>query len=101
MSTTFSPKDPAETLYYGIDFSALLGTGETITSATAAIRVTTGTDASPSSLLSGAPAISAGVVSQKVTGGVAGCTYLLGISITTSAGQTFVEAAPINVLERD
>lgn len=98
---TFSPKDPAEQIFYSIDFSALLGTGETLGTASASMRVTSGTDAAPSAMLSGLPVITGSIVSQLVIGGVAGSTYLLGISVTTSTGQTFVEAAPLKVLDRD
>lgn len=101
MTTTFSPKDPSEAIYYGIDFSALLGTGEMVSSATASIRVTAGVDASAAAMLSGSPTLSGGVVSQKLINGVAGCTYLFSISVVTSTGQTFVEAAPLTVRERD
>ena len=97
----FEHKDPSEAIFYGIDFSNLLGTGETISSATASMRVTQGTDASASSMLSGAPSISAGIVKQKIVSGVAGAVYLLGLSIVTSAGQTFVESGALKVLERD
>ena len=98
---TFTPKDPAEALFYGIDFSNLLGSGETITSATASMRVVSGTDAAPSAMLSGSPVVNGGIVSHKLTGGVAGVVYLLGLTIYTSAGQTIIEAAPLTVRERD
>jgi hypothetical protein len=52
-------------------------------------------------MLSGAPSISAGIVKQKIVSGVAGAVYLLGLSIVTSAGQTFVESGALKVLERD
>lgn len=98
---TFSPKDPAEQIFYSTDFSALLSAGETLSTATASLRVTSGTDAAPSAMLSGLPVITGSIVSQLVIGGVAGSTYLLGISVTTSTGQVFVEAAQLDVLERD
>jgi len=101
MTTTFSPKDPAEAIFYGIDFAALLATGETISSATVALRVTKGTDLAPAAMLSGSAVIDGSAVKQKLTGGVAGAVYQLGISIVTSNGQTFVEAAPLQIIERD
>lgn len=101
MTTTFSPKDPAEAIFYGIDFAALLAAGETISSASVTIRVTKGTDATPSAMLSGSAVIDGTTVKHKLTGGVAGAVYQVGISIITSAGQTFVEAAPLQVIERD
>ena len=101
MSTTFSHKDPSEVIFYGIDFSALLNTAETISSATASMRVLQGTDATPSAMLSGSPSISGGIVKHKIIGGVVGAVYLFGLSVITNAGQTFVESGPIKVLERD
>jgi hypothetical protein len=98
---TLSPKDPAEAIYYGIDFAANLGTGETISSATASIRVTSGTDASAAAMLSGAAVIDGSIVKQKLINGVAGCTYQFGLTVVTSAGQTLVEGAPLRVIERD
>ena len=97
----FEHKDPSEAIFYGFDFAPLLGTGETISSATASMRVTQGIDASAAAMLSGAPSISAGIVKQKIVNGVAGAVYLFGLSIVTSAGQTFIESGPIKVLERD
>lgn len=99
--TTFSPKDPDETIYYGLDFAALLNTGETISSATVSIRATQGTDPAPAAMLSGAPILDGATVKHLVTGGVAGCVYQLSVSVVTSAGQTFIEAAPLKVLEKD
>lgn len=101
MTTTFTAKDPGEAIYYGIDFAALLGVGETISSATASMRVTRGTDATPAAMLSGAAIIDGANVKQLIVGGTAGNVYQFGISIITNAGQTFVEAAPLQIIERD
>jgi hypothetical protein len=101
MNTTFSPKDPSETIYYGVDFNPLLDAGETVSSATASIRVLSGTDATPSAMLSGSVVINAGVVSQLIIGGVVGCVYQFSLSAVTSGGQTFIESAPIRIIDRD
>lgn len=95
------PKDPAEAIYYGLDFARLLGDGETLSSATASIRVTSGTDAGAASMLSGSPIISGTIVKQLIINGVAGCTYRVGVLVVTSAGQTFVEAASLRVRDVD
>jgi hypothetical protein len=100
-ATTFSPKDPEEDIHYGIDFSYLLDEAETISSATASMRVVSGTDSAPADMLSGSPIINGGQVSHKVIGGIAGCTYLFSLHVLTSAGQGFIESAPIKVIERD
>jgi len=52
-------------------------------------------------MLSGSAVIDGTTVKHKIVDGVAGAVYQLGISILTSTGQTFVEAAPLQVLERD
>ena len=101
MTATFSPKDPTEAIYYGIDCAALLGTGETVSSTTPSIRALTFADASEASMLSGAAVIDGSVVKQKIIAGLAGNTYRLGFAVVTSLGQTFVEAADIKVLEVD
>jgi len=100
-ATTFSPKDPEEDIHYGIDFSSLLGEAEIINSATASMRVLFGSDPAPGDMLSGSPIINGGQVSHKVIGGIAGCTYLFSLHVLTSAGQGFIESAPIKVIERD
>ena len=65
------------------------------------VRTTKGTDASPAAMLSGSAVIDGSTVKHKIVGGVAGAVYQIGISIITSAGQTFVESAPLQVIERD
>lgn len=97
----FSPKDPAEVIAYGFDFAKLLAVGETLSTATASMRCTAGVDVAPAAMISGQAVISGTSVKQTLIGGVAGCTYLFGIQVTTSAGQTFVESATLKVEERD
>lgn len=97
----FSPKDPSEGIFYGHDFTELLASGETISSAAASMRVLAGTDASASSMLSGSPVITGSVVKHKVIGGVAGNSYMFGIAATTSTGQVFIESGTIKVKEKD
>ena len=99
--TTFSPKDPAEAIFYGISFAALLNTGETVSSSTVSLRALVREDPATAAMLSGAAILDGSTVKQKIIGGLAGNTYRLGISIVTSAGQTFVESADIAIEERD
>lgn len=84
----FSPKQPAEVKSVTFDFTSDLAVGETISTKSVAASVYAGVDASPSSLVSGAASSSGAVVSQLITGGVAGVIYELACTITTSAGQT-------------
>lgn len=78
----------SETKNVTFDFSSQLAVGETISTQAVTAAVYSGTDASPSSLISGAASASGAVVTQKVTGGVTGVLYELTCTITTSAGQT-------------
>lgn len=98
---TYTPKDPTEAIFYGIDFSALLGTGENIAAANSDIRVVSGQDPGSNAMLLGNPVIGGSIVKQLIGGGVAEVVYLFSMSITTSTGQTFVESAQLKVIERD
>ena len=79
-----------ETKTVTFDFSSLLASGETISTKVVAATVYSGTDASPSSLISGSATASGAVVSQKVTAGTVGVIYELTCTITTSASQTLL-----------
>lgn len=84
----FDPKLLGETKVISFDFTSDLAIGETISTQTVVATTYSGTDASPSSIISGGASVSGAVVSQKVTGGVLGVMYELLCTITTSAGQT-------------
>ena len=70
------------------DFASRLAAGETISTKTVTASVYSGTDASPSSIISGSATHSGLQVSQKITGGVVGVIYQLLCTITTSASET-------------
>lgn len=82
------PKRQGEVRTYQFDFLPLLAIGETISTKVATADVYSGTDAIPSAIISGAATSSSSIVSQAITAGVAGVTYLLKCTITTSTGQT-------------
>lgn len=85
------PKLLGETKTYDqFDFTSQLATGETISTAVCTATVYSGTDASPSSIISGSAAISTPIISQKLTAGILGVCYLILCAITTSAGQTLI-----------
>lgn len=88
--TTFEPKLNAETVTETFDFSSRLAVSETLSTASVAATVYSGTDASPSAVISGSATISGTQVTQKVTGGIEGNVYILACTVTTSAGQTLV-----------
>lgn len=86
----FPPKITTEVNTVSFDFLGLLALGETISSAAVTVEVSSGTDASPSDLLSGGPSADGTIVSQKLTGGVAGVIYCVICAITTSEGQELI-----------
>lgn len=83
------------------DFLGDLAIGETLSTAAVTASVFSGTDASPSSLVSGSASISGTVVTQLLSalaGGVLGVVYELLCTVTTSAGQTLKQAGYLSVV---
>ncbi len=83
-----TPKLQGETKTYTFDFSSSLGTTETISTQVCTASVYSGTDATPSTIISGSATASGNVVSQNLTDGVVGVVYVILCTITTSLGQT-------------
>lgn len=94
----FSPKRPAESEVFTFDFTDLLGTNETLISATVASKVVNGTDAAYASMISGAAQISGKKVLQKIAAGVAGVYYELACTATTDTGQIMIVAGNLSVI---
>lgn len=86
----FEGKLSGETVIETFDFTSRLSTAETISTAAVTATVYSGTDASPSSIVSGSATISGQKVTQKITAGTLGVTYLLLCTITTSLSQTLL-----------
>ncbi len=84
------PKLASEVVTLVFDFASRLASGETISTKSVAASVYSGTDASPSSIISGAASHSGSQVSQLITGGVVGVIYKLLCTITTSSGETLL-----------
>lgn len=82
MSNIFPQKHPGENFPVAFDFSAYT---DAIVLATLAVSVLYGTDANPAAILSGAPQIDAGVVTQRVAGGVSGVHYIVKATVTDGA----------------
>jgi hypothetical protein len=99
MPEAFSYKFTTEDKPLSFDFSQMLATGETISTASCSALVIDGTDASPSSLLSGSATISGTKVYQRVHNGTAGVTYRLVMTITTSASNTLVAVGDLPVTD--
>jgi hypothetical protein len=83
-----APKLLGETRTYQFDFSSLLGSGVTISTQSVTATVYSGTDATPSNIISGSATASGAIVSQKITAGTLGVLYELLCQITTSDSQT-------------
>lgn len=94
----FPPKLVGATLSLVFDFISDLSPGETISTQTVAATVWSGTDGSPSAIISGSATASGSKVTQKVTAGVSGVIYQLLCTITTSLGQTLQSAGYLAIV---
>ena len=88
---SFAPKPVAEKFDAVFDFSTDLPSGETITASTVS-SLYSGSDASPTALVSGSVTISGGQATQLIVSGVAGNVYLLVCTGVTSGGQTLIRS---------
>jgi hypothetical protein len=93
----FPPKLAGVTDLYTFNFLSALAGGETISTQIVTCSVYSGVDASPSSMISGAATASGAIVTQKITGGVAGVIYSLLCTITTSLGRTLQLSAYLTI----
>ena len=91
--TIFGGKLSGETLNEVFNFAARLAVGETLSTASVAATVYSGTDASPSAIVSGSATISGANVTQAIVAGTLGVTYKLLCTVTTSLSQTLIQAA--------
>jgi len=89
-SVSFDPKLSGDTVTVTFDFTSRLAVSETISTQSVTCTVYSGTDASPSSMISGSASASGAIVSQNITAGTVGVMYQLACTITTSASQTLV-----------
>ena len=90
-------KIASEVKSYTCDFSDLLGS-ETISTQTVTATVYSGTDSNPSAIISGSASKSGSIVTQLITGGVAGVIYDVTWAITTSGGQTLKKSGYLAVV---
>lgn len=93
-----APKLAGETVKEVFDFLSVLAIGETISTQVVTAATYSGTDASPSAIVSGSATASGSKVTQAITAGVLGVTYLLTCTITTSASQTLQLTAFLSVV---
>jgi len=87
-----------ETVLETFDFLSQLALGETLSTATVTAAVYSGTDASPSAIVSGSATISGTKVTQLITAGTLGVVYLLTCTVTTSLSQTLLLEAFLAVV---
>lgn len=83
-------KKIGETVLIPFDFASKMNftsAAETISTQVVTATVYSGTDASPSSIISGSATASGTRVTQAITAGTAGVIYILLCSITTSLNQ--------------
>jgi hypothetical protein len=103
MSNSFSYKITNDSEQFTFDYTPVMGSSETINSATCTAVVKEGTDVSPSSILVGSPSINGFKVSQRISGGIDGVTYSIQMTATTSLSNIYTVVgdlpvlAPINV----
>lgn len=97
MAGSFSYQILGENELFTFDYSLVLQSGESITSATSNVIVMNGTDPSPNAILSGTPVVSGAQVSQRITGGISEVTYRLEVTAVTSTGNTYIAVGDIPV----
>jgi hypothetical protein len=98
MSTDFSYKITTENEQFTFDFSPIMASSETISSASCTIEVKEGTDPSPNSIKVGSPSINGQLVSQRISGGLDGVIYRIEMSVTTSLTNVYTIVADLPVL---
>ena len=96
--TTIGPKDVSENKVVEFPFVDELGTGESISSASVDISVTSGVDPSPNSMKVGSAVIVGTSVYQRISGGIANVTYHLRATANAITGSVHVVATDLTVV---
>ncbi len=96
--TIFDAKISSQDCEVVFDFTGQLFPEESLAWATVAAAVYSGTDANPSSLISGSAVIDGGKVTQKLVGGVQGTTYALGCSVSTDLVRPLAKTGYLSVI---
>lgn len=95
----WSPKDPQDIRDYFVDFSSLLGEGETIATATVEVEEREDPDAPYMQLALVSDSLDTPMVQARFSGGAPG-DYAIQYHITTSSGQEFDLTKTLKVKER-
>lgn len=90
-------KAVGETISFPFDFTSKLASGETISAQSVSIKVYSGVDASPGSVL-GSLSASGAIVTQVLTAGVAGVLYELQCKATTSLSNVYALSTVLAVI---
>ena len=94
----FQQKATTETIPISVTFADRLQYGEIITSASVSVVVLSGIDPNPSAMLSGATSYTNTVLTQVITGGVAGVIYALVFLVTGSGSHNYVKEGQLAVI---
>jgi hypothetical protein len=98
MIVTFGTKLVDETITIQFNFANRLAVGEAITAGGCAVEVFSGTDADPEAILSGAATLDGTIISQVITAGVAGVTYLISCQADTDDLNVLINQGRLSVL---
>lgn len=98
MAASFSYKITSENEQFTFDYSTVMATGETISTATCVVTVQNGTDSSPSSILVGTPVVSGQLAAQRIYNGLDGVIYRIAMTVTSSLSNTYTIVADLPVL---
>jgi hypothetical protein len=97
---TLPEKAVGETIPLVVNFGDRLQYGESINGCTVAITVLSGTDANPSAMLSGSPSFTSNTVTQAVTAGVVGVTYMVVFVVTASGSHNYIKEGRLVVTQQ-
>lgn len=99
--TILPSKTPGSNYFETFDMSSLLATGEAVGSAVVSVSLLIGDDMLISLTTVGSATVNLNVVTQRITGGLPGNTYLLRVAGTTNQGNVLITLANISVVSSD
>ena len=96
--TTWPVKHPAERVTAEFDFGPSLAASDTLASVQLIVTTVQGVDAAPSAVIYGAAQLRGARAFQKLTGGLAGCSYRVECRGTTTNDNLLILARVLPVL---
>ena len=100
MDTIILPeKAQGETLPFVVSFADRLQYGEAINGVSVQVAVLSGTDPTPSNMLASAATFTSTNVTQVITGGVAGATYMIVFVVTGTASHNYIKEGRLVVTQ--